>query len=68
MRLAHYYDLHLLTSLETFDWALIVEQAVKLGWTYTVDQALTLIRDYFGTPYLIMYSPNCASVARQTKM
>lgn len=48
--LLHLYDLHLLSTVYNLDWALIVERAVMLRWTYPVERALTLAAEYFGTP------------------
>jgi len=48
--LLHLYDLHLLATVYDLDWALIVERAAILRWTYPVERALTLAAEYFGTP------------------
>ena len=48
--LLHVYDLHLLATVCDLDWALIVERAAILRWTYPVERALTLAQEYFGTP------------------
>jgi hypothetical protein len=49
-RLQRYYDIHLLALQPGFDWNLIIERAVVLGWTYALDRALSLSQDYFATP------------------
>ena len=49
--LLRYLDLHLLvTSTETLDWPLVLEQAVHLRWTYAVERALGYAQGYFATP------------------
>ncbi len=48
--LLHFYDLHLLATVYDLDWALIVERAAILRWTYPVERGLTLAQEYFGTP------------------
>jgi len=49
-RLQRVYDLHLLVSQTRMDWDLVINQANKFGWNYTVARCLTLIQDYFSTP------------------
>lgn len=50
-RLLRYLDLHqLLTHSPTFDWDVVVDQAVALGWTYAVERALSITRHFFATP------------------
>lgn len=50
-RLLRYLDLHqLLTQSPTFDWEMVVDQAVVLGWTYAVERALSLTQRLFATP------------------
>lgn len=48
--LLHLYDLHLLATVYALDWALIVERAAILRWTYPVERALILAQAHFGTP------------------
>jgi len=48
--LLHLYDLHLLATVYDLDWALIVERAAILRWTYPVERALALAAEYFSTP------------------
>jgi len=48
--LLHFYDLHLLVTVHVPDWALMVERAAILRWTYPVEQALARTQAYFGTP------------------
>lgn len=47
--LLHLFDLHLLISHGTLDWKLVLEQAVKLRWTYAVETALSMLPNLFGT-------------------
>ena len=50
-QLLRYYDLHCLMSVpNTFDWRLIVDQAVELAWTFMLARALSLTMHYFHTP------------------
>ncbi|MCZ7540503.1 MAG: nucleotidyltransferase family protein [Anaerolineae bacterium] len=45
--LLHFYDLHLLATVYDLDWALIVERAAILRWTYPVERALALAQGVF---------------------
>ncbi|HSF81726.1 MAG TPA: nucleotidyltransferase family protein [Anaerolineales bacterium] len=47
--LLHYLDLHLLVEGEEIDWALLVDRAIHLGWTYPLKRALERAAHYFGT-------------------
>lgn len=50
-RLLRYFDLHqLLAHSPAFDWDVVVDQAVVLGWTYAVERALSLTQHFFATP------------------
>lgn len=48
--LRQFYDLHRLTEHSPIDWDTIVERAQVLGWSYSVERALTLTARYFSTP------------------
>jgi hypothetical protein len=49
-QLRRYLDLHLLvTHTPAPDWALVVERAVELRWTYAVERALGYAQEYFAT-------------------
>ena len=51
LRLLRFYDLHCLVSqTPDLDWDLVVDGAARLRWTYAAERALTLAREYFGTP------------------
>lgn len=50
LHLLRYLDLHLLITRSDLDWALIVNQAVALRWSYAVESALRLCIDTFDTP------------------
>lgn len=43
-------DLHYLITQNSLDWEQVVARAVDLGWSYAVERALTLARQYFDTP------------------
>lgn len=48
--LQRFYDIHLLVSTSTLDWALITTQAAALDWSGAVARGLELARQYFDTP------------------
>lgn len=48
--LSYFLDMHLLITTQTIDWALVVEQAAALRWTYAVEHALKIVSSLFDSP------------------
>lgn len=47
--LVRYLDIyHLIKAYAPLDWDEVVDQAVRLRWTYAVERALQVVEDYFG--------------------
>jgi hypothetical protein len=44
-----YLDLHFIIENTAIDWSIVVEQAVRLRWTYAVERALRLTQELFST-------------------
>lgn len=48
--LLRFFDVHRLVVAGQPDWRCVLDQAVRLGWTYAVGRALTQAVHYFGCP------------------
>lgn len=49
--LLHLLDFHLLLKARPINWTLVLDQAVELGWTQALEQALTAAGALYGTSY-----------------
>lgn len=49
--LLHLLDFHLLLKARPINWALVLDQAVKLGWTQALEQALSVAGALYGTSF-----------------
>lgn len=49
-RLLRYFDLHrLIANSPSFDWQIVINQAIAFGWAYAVERALMIAQRFFAT-------------------